>query len=338
MRPVIRVGLAALFCTALAVVMVYWLMDPRHAIPWRGGLQGTLVRRTDKQQAIDSKGVYELIQDRFEDGGYKTAIAFATSIRDPGSLQQLRESVRGRGRRGITELRGLYDKLRPDTPPTKQQAIEKASLEQSIGLLYMYEGKFLEATSWLEKSLASCQGPEFPAARNRLRALLGIVALRRGEVENCLECVGPSSCIYPIAREAVHRNQAGSREAVRWFTAYLEESPRDLRVIWLLNIAYMTLGEHPEKVPPRYLIPAELYRSKADVGHFENVAAHAGLTSRGPNLAGGSIFDDFNGDGLPDLFTTSLDADLGASLFINRGDGTSTTGPPPRGSGSRCTP
>ena len=47
-----------------------------------------------------------------------------------------------------------------------------------------------------------------------------------------------------------------------------------------------------------------------------------GLTSRGPNLAGGSIFDDFNGDGLPDLFTTSLDADLGASLFINRGDGT----------------
>ena len=43
---------------------------------------------------------------------------------------------------------------------------------------------------------------------------------------------------------------------------------------------------------------------------------------RGPNLAGGSVFDDFNGDGLPDLFTTSLDADLGASLFINRGDGT----------------
>ena len=43
---------------------------------------------------------------------------------------------------------------------------------------------------------------------------------------------------------------------------------------------------------------------------------------RGPNLAGGSIFDDFNGDDLPDLFTTSIDVDRGASLFLNRGDGT----------------
>ncbi len=34
------------------------------------------------------------------------------------------------------------------------------------------------------------------------------------------------------------------------------------------------------------------------------------------------MFDDFNGDDLPDLFTTSLDAELGASLLINRGDGT----------------
>ncbi len=58
------------------------------------------------------------------------------------------------------------------------------------------------------------------------------------------------------------------------------------------------------------------------MGRFANVASRVGLTVRGPNLAGGSIFDDFNGDGLPDLFTTSLDADLGASLYINRGDGT----------------
>ena len=84
----------------------------------------------------------------------------------------------------------------------------------------------------------------------------------------------------------------------------------------------MTLGEYPDKVPPQYLIPLELFRSKVDVGRFENVASLVGLGSRGPNLAGGSIFDDFNGDGLPDLFTTSLDADLGASLFVNRGDGT----------------
>ena len=95
--------------------------------------------------------------------------------------------------------------------------------------------------------------------------MLGIVAMRRGEIENCLECSGPSSCIFPIVatgpssrtRPARARRSSGSRE-------FLEESPRDLRIIWLLNIAYMTLGEHPEKVPPQYLIPNEVFRSKAD--------------------------------------------------------------------------
>jgi len=325
MRFVVRVVLAGLFCIAVAAIAIFWIKNPDFAMQWRSDLRHNLATATAKKPAPvkPDQAVYDLIEDRFEDGGYKRAMAYAAPVRDWTSLQELRESVRGRGRRGISELRGLYDKLQPDIPPTKQQLLEKASLEFSLGLLHMYEGKFLEAALWLEKSLASSQGPDFSdAQRNHLRAILGIVSLRRGEVENCLECVGPSSCIFPIVREAVHRNQAGSRDAVRWFTAYLQESPRDIRIIWLLNIAYMTLGEYPEKVPPRYLIPAELFRSKVDVGHFENVATRAGLTSRGPNLAGGSIFDDFNGDGLPDLFTTSLDADLGASLFINRGDGT----------------
>ena len=186
----------------------------------------------------------------------------------------------------------------------------------------MYEGNFLEAASWLERALETARDPLVPAAiRQRLRAVLGIIAMRRGEVENCVECVGASSCIFPVAGEAVHTNQAGSREAVRWFTEYLQESPRDLRIIWLLNIAKMTLGEYPDKVPSQYLIPAGLLRSGGDLGRFENVASPAGLTVRGPNLAGGSIFDDFNGDGTPDLFSTSLDADLGASLYVNRGDG-----------------
>jgi hypothetical protein len=84
----------------------------------------------------------------------------------------------------------------------------------------------------------------------------------------------------------------------------------------------MTLGEYPMKVPPKYLISLDTFQSKIDVARFENVAPLVGLTSRGPNLSGGSIFDDFTGDGLPDLFTTSLDADRGASLYVNRGDGT----------------
>jgi len=324
--------LISLFCAGVAGGVVVWVLGLG---PWSASgtnrTEGqTQVARTVRSGSSDSTGheargrevVYDIILATFEDGGYATAMRYMAPIRDPSSLEELREAVRGRGRRGLAVLRPKYEKLHLDIPPTAKQLQEKMVLEQSIGFIHMYEGKFLDASSWVEKALESSKAADVSASnRNRLRAVLGIIAMRRGEIENCLECVGPSSCIFPIAPDAVHRNQEGSREAIRWFKAYLHESPRDLRIIWLLNIAYMTLGEHPEKVLPEFMLPASLFSSKADIGRFENVASRVGLNARGPNLAGGSIFDDFTGDGLPDLFTTSLDADLGASLYVNRGTG-----------------
>jgi hypothetical protein len=58
------------------------------------------------------------------------------------------------------------------------------------------------------------------------------------------------------------------------------------------------------------------------VGTFENVALRVGLTTGGANMAGGGVFDDFTGDDLPDILTSSFDTDLGASMFVNRGDST----------------
>jgi hypothetical protein len=334
MRSLVRIFFFSLFCVVVAAGIVVWVLD---LSPWsaseadRNVHHQTRESRAGRNTQSDTtvqpdqgeKRVYDLVLIAFEDGGYATAAQYMAPIRDPSSLQELREAIRGRGRRGLSILRPKYEKLHLDAPPTPKQLEEKMGLEEAIGFLHMYEGKFLEAAAWLQKALESGKGAEVPASEhNRLLAVLGIIAMRRGEIENCLECVGPSSCIFPLAREAVHRNQEGSREAIRWFTAYLRESPRDLRVIWLLNIAYMTLGEHPQGVPREFLLPTLLFNSKTDVGRFENVASKVGFNARGPNLAGGSIFDDFNADGLPDLFTTSLDADLGASLYVNRGNGT----------------
>ncbi len=335
MRGLLRMMLAGVFCLGVAAGAVTILVKPE-LLRWGPGDRAGQSRPDATKRAVSGQrdagksgrdpaepAVFDIILDKFEDGGYEAAVRFAAPIRDPGSLQELRESVRGRARRGITTLKAKYERMQVGSHLTREQRLEKIALLQSIGFLYMYEGSFLEAASWLEQALEAARDPDVPAtARLRLMAVLGIIAMRRGEVENCVECVGASSCIFPIASEAMHRNQAGSREAVKWFTAYLAESPRDLRVIWLLNIASMTLGEYPDKVPPQYRIAANLTHSGGDAGRFENVAVPAGLTARGPNLAGGSVFDDFDGDGRPDLFTTSLDADLGASLFINRGDGT----------------
>ncbi len=338
MRHLIRIALVGLLCVGVAAGAVVVLMHPE-LLAW-GGPRGRTrpgpraATRPDSggRGAAEKSGpradeplVFDLFRDKFEDGGYQTAAHFAAPIRDPASLQELRESVRGRARRALSDLKARYERRRLEPRAGLDQRLEWITLQQRIGFLYMYEGKFREAAAWLEQALEAARDPSVPPiARLRLMAVLGIVALRRGEVENCVECVGPSSCIFPIAPEARHRNQAGSREAVKWFNAYLAESPRDLRVIWLLNIASMTLGEYPGELPPEYRIADRVAESGdgGGVGRFDNVATPAGLTVRGPNQAGGSIFDDFNGDGLPDLFTTSLDADLGASLFVNRGDGT----------------
>jgi hypothetical protein len=265
----------------------------------------------------------EIDPDRFEDGGFGMAVHYMAPLKDPSSLAELREATGARGQRGITALRAELEQAPPGSTESIEDVVHRAQLHQSIGLLSLYEGRFDEAADCFDRAFA--MGGKLEITSNEvlnMLALAGIASLRRGEIDNCINCLGPSSCIFPIALEAVHTRPSGSRAAIDRFSPYLAERPGDLRIRWLLNIAYMTLGEYPAGVPPAQLIPLDTFRSKIDVGRFANVAPSVGLTSRGPNQAGGSIFDDFNGDGLPDIFTTSLDAALGASLFVNHGDGT----------------
>lgn len=254
----------------------------------------------------------------FENGGYGTAVRFTGEIRDRTSLGELSAAYASRGRRGLAERMARLERLPRDVvDPT----FPRLRAQASVAYLLMYEGRFAEAAEWTERDLR--ENPSAPPSLlANLEALLGVIHLRRGEIENCLECRGPSSCIFPIAAEAVHQKPSGSRAAIEHFTSYLRKRPDDLGVRWLLNVAYMTLGEYPDKVPSEWRIPLDSFRSHVDIGRFENVASEAGLNTRGPNMAGGSVLDDFTGDGLPDVFTTSFDPDLGASLFVNRGDGT----------------
>ena len=259
----------------------------------------------------------------FEDGGLSVASEYTGRLPDPRGPAQLREAIAGRGRLGLSVVQAQIDQaeLSPDAP--REKRVELSRLYYKLAQLAMYEGDFDRADAALIQARevgAKAGVPE--AFLDDLTVLRGIVSLRQGEVDNCILCLGPSSCIFPIAPEAAHRRKEGSRGAVARFTEYLEKRPGDLRVRWLLNLAYMTLDEYPGRVPKRFLIPIDAYQSKRRFARFENVAGPAGLTARGPNLAGGSVYDDFTGDGRPDLLTTSLDVDHGATLMVNRGDGT----------------
>ncbi|MFM9961515.1 MAG: FG-GAP-like repeat-containing protein [Planctomycetaceae bacterium] len=275
--------------------------------------------RKPEQEPVARQSEVVIDNSQIADAGLVLASQFTGVIADTNSLADLRTALEARGR-GLTVLTAeLARQESRQAAPT----MEMARLHYQIATLLLYEGRFEEASASLNAALKIGPVVAMPAdVRANLTALLGVSSLRQGEVENCIQCVGPSSCIFPISPAAVHTQPNGSRQAIKHFTEYLELVPGDLRVRWNLNLAYMTLGEYPDKVPPKYLIPLDTFGSAADVGRFQNVATSAGLTARGPNQAGGSVFDDFTGDGLPDLFVTSLDTDRGAALFVNRGDGT----------------
>ena len=261
----------------------------------------------------------------FDDGVFQAAARFTDAVRDPSSLREYRQAISARVTRARARLDEQAGRLRLGKEPTPAQVVGAVQLCREHAFVALYEGDHDGAARWLRHGLELARSEGVPSEfRAEMTALLGLNALRRGEQDNCIACVGPSSCIFPIAKEAVHARPSGSREAVQWFTAYLDEWPGDLRVRWLLNIASMTLGEYPDKVPPRQRIPIAPERPAPDFdsGRFENIASLVGLVARGPDLAGGCLFDDFNGDGRPDILTTTFDVNHGASLYINRGDGT----------------
>jgi hypothetical protein len=143
--------------------------------------------------------------------------------------------------------------------------------------------------------------------------------LRKAEIENCIGHHNRECCTVPLAGGGVHQVRQPAEMAAATFTRLLELTPEDLRAKWLLNIAAMALGNYPEGVPEAHRIPPERFRSEADIKRFVNVAEEAGV--RVFNLAGGSILDDFDGDGLLDLVTSTADLKTGVALFHNEGNG-----------------
>ncbi|MHB1557940.1 MAG: FG-GAP-like repeat-containing protein, partial [Isosphaeraceae bacterium] len=332
MRARWRLAAVLTVCLAIAAGGAVWLGGPGMNRS-SGGSPTTLLERevhpnliwfadpNAREGGIGEPRVY--VDRRTIDDAVGSLNPYSDMIKDPTSLGELRDALRLRENREMVSLHTRFDRLNLGSSPTPEQAMQAIPLVRSIAYSCMRDGSFDEAARWLETGLELSRMKEFPPnIRTEFHALLGINALRRGEIENCIECAGPSSCILPIAAEAVHHRKDGSREAIRQFTECLKAEPGDLRIRWLLNVAYMTLGQYPDGVPREFLVPMDGYQSKLAVSPFENVASRVGLTTRGPNLAGGSILDDFNGDGLVDVFATSIDCDRGASLFLNTGNGT----------------
>lgn len=148
--------------------------------------------------------------------------------------------------------------------------------------------------------------------------LLALAYAQKGEEENCVHHHTTKSCIIPIEKEGIHKNRVGSVKAIAVYTKILNYFPNDLQSRWFLNIAYMTIGEYPNKVPKRWLIPNIDKSKKVILPEFTDFAMRLGVNHTG--LAGGVIVDDFNNDGYLDIMASSYGLKDQLKFTINNGN------------------
>lgn len=172
------------------------------------------------------------------------------------------------------------------------------------------------------KQNVETQGRLDPTAAQRLEHQLALSYLRLGEQENCIVNHTSASCLFPLDPGGYHQLEDGSRRAVEIYTRILEDNPDDMEARWLLNIAYMTLGQHPEGVPAAWLIPDTAYQANAPVSAFTDIAPAIGFDIRG--LSGGLVVDDFTNDGYLDILISAWGQRDQLRFFINNADGTFT--------------
>lgn len=149
--------------------------------------------------------------------------------------------------------------------------------------------------------------------------LLALAYLRKGEVENCQNNHNEFSCIFPLLKPAFHTLTTGSEKAIELYSLLYRNFPQD-RFKWLVNLAYMTLGKHPQEVPQDLLVEfPSVQKERQNFKPFKEVAM--GLNIAQDGLSGGVCFDDFNNDGKIDVFTTSYGMQDQCKFFLNTGTG-----------------
>ncbi len=224
--------------------------------------------------------------------------------------------------REARELRAKWERLPQDAPPRRVW-----DLSVSLGMRELWLGRVPEAIEHLRRGYALLSEINVKKSESeRTVFYLGVAYLRLGEVVNGSLRHSPDSCIMPLQNGALHTDTEGSRAAIEYFSELVNRDSKTRLAAtarWLLNVAYMTLGEYPHNVPPQHLIPIEgILEPKEEFPRFTNIAARLGLDIF--DLAGGAIVDDFDRDGDLDLVLSTWDTSGPMHYFRNNGDGSFT--------------
>lgn len=199
--------------------------------------------------------------------------------------------------------------------------IQKANAQLIYGYELLNAGQNEQAIVVLEDLIQKLKAMQFNDAKvwREIKRILALSYIRLGEQENCISRYNPDRCIMPFENNGVYEIKSANRTAIEIYKELLETDPEDYESRWMLNFAYMTLGEFPEGVPSKWRLPASAFQSDYPLEKFPNISDKIGVNNVA--LSGGCVADDFNNDGLIDIFASSWSLDDQVHYYQNKGDG-----------------
>jgi hypothetical protein len=200
-------------------------------------------------------------------------------------------------------------------------AFELMQARLGIAQLLAYEGDMEQALPHYQAAYQLARDG-VPAAALTLEETLGLAYLQKASMDSELFRSPGDVCLIPPSPGQALAKPALASKAVEHFLRYLDEKPDELEVRWLLNLTYMLIGQYPDGVPARYLIPPSSFASTDTAVRFTDVAPEAGLNVF--STAGGVIVDDLAGSGRFDVVTSNFYSCGPMHYFGNNGDGTFT--------------
>lgn len=201
-----------------------------------------------------------------------------------------------------------------------QEAI--ASLMARLGLALVDLGQIDEGIEKLKQAYKIYDTPSFPKNTiGELAYAMGVAYMRMGETDNCCANNVADSCIVPFSTTAIHTEKKGSETAIKFFKQSINTEGvlpvTKYKSMWLMNLAFMTLGEYPDKVPSEYLVPESAFKSEISFPKFQNVALDLGVAT--DSLAGGVVTEDMDGDGDLDIIVSSWQKSDSLRYYENNG-------------------
>jgi tetratricopeptide (TPR) repeat protein len=294
--------------TGFAILKVVDDTDPAN-ISMNATTPGTLATQASVKYVIDMSGLVE-------------AEALLQAFPKPADWNQdPRQICQARRESLAASQRSLEDFLSSEKQSARavRTPFDLMQAHFALAQLHAYSGRMDRALDQYEQAYETARDG-VPAAALRMLEALGVAYLHRSGMENGAHRAPGDICLFPLRPGQSYAKAGDSERAIAHFLSFLKQKPDDLEVRWLLNLAYMTIGRYPNRVPPAHLIPPAAFASTEDVGRFRDVAPQAGLSVVA--TAGGVIVDDFAGNGRFDVVTSNVDSCAPMHYFRNNGDGT----------------